>query len=315
MRAISVFVGIAVALVAQRASADDLALTWRAPEGCPPASAVHEAAIRGAGDNHAPLDADALVTQEQPDRWSVTIRTKRAGVASADRRLDASSCAALADATAVILSLALVPPAPAPAPVPAPAPAPAPVPPPARAPAPDRSPSDLSAYAHPLAVSASVATDATTLPSPAVGGHAAIAFLPGRARIEVAGGYFAEQSQTTGTSLAGATFTLLSTGVRGCWAIVREDVELSPCAGADVQVMSARGFGAARNYDASAAWMSVSGGALLRIPLTSWVALRAQVDAIVPLSRPSFVVEGDGAVHRPAGLGARAGIGAELLFL
>ena len=79
--------------------------------------------------------------------------------------------------------------------------------------------------------------------------------------------------------------------------------------------MRARGFGAASNYDASAAWMAATGGVLLRLPVTSWLALRADADAIVPLSRPTFVVEGDGAVHRPASLGARGAIGAELLFL
>ncbi len=69
------------------------------------------------------------------------------------------------------------------------------------------------------------------------------------------------------------------------------------------------------NYDAKGAWMSAAAGALVRLPIASWFALRADADAVVPLSRPRFVVEGDGAVHRPSALGVRAGIGAELLFL
>jgi hypothetical protein len=54
---------------------------------------------------------------------------------------------------------------------------------------------------------------------------------------------------------------------------------------------------------------------LFRIPLASWLALRGDVDALVPLSRPRFVVEGDGAVHKPASLGIRGAIGAEVSFL
>ena len=142
-----------------------------------------------------------------------------------------------------------------------------------------------------------------------------LAWTPGRARLELAGSVFSAQSQTTATSAAGARFNLLVAGARGCWALLHGAVELSPCAGVDVQAMSAKGFGAPQNYDANGAWMSAGAGALVRVPLASWLALRAEIDAIVPFSRPTFVVEGDGAVHRPSAIGARAGIGAELLFL
>jgi hypothetical protein len=170
-------------------------------------------------------------------------------------------------------------------------------------------------FAHALAASASLHADGTTLPSAALGGRAALAWTPSRLRLEGGGAYFSEQSKTTGTSAAGAAFTLLVADARACWAVARSGVELSPCIGADVEVVQARGFGAAKNYDASAAWVSATGGALLRVPVTSWLALRADAGAVVPLSRPRFVVEGDGAVHRPAPLGVRGGIGAELLFL
>ena len=325
MRAVSLLAGVAVALVAGHAAAEDLNLSWQAPAGCPSGKQVHDAAIRTAGDaGREPLDADVRV--DHAARWSVTIRTKRAGVASAERQLQAASCAALADATAVILALALIPPAadadaptveaPEPAPPPAPE-APAGL---AAAAAPARAPADADRaagdrYAHTLTASASFATDSTSLPAPAVGGRAGLAWTPGRARVELAGAYFLGQSKTTDTSQAGASFALLVAGARGCWALARGAIELSPCAGADVQRVSAKGFGAATNYDASAAWVSATGGALVRFPVTSWLALRGEADALVPLTRPRFVVEGDGAVHKPAAIGLRAGIGAEILFL
>jgi hypothetical protein len=153
------------------------------------------------------------------------------------------------------------------------------------------------------------------MPSVAPGLRATVAWTPSRARLEVGGAYFAGPSKTTDTSEAGARFAMLVVGVRGCWAVARGTVELFPCAGADLQVMSARGFGATTtNLEASAAWVEAAGGILVRVPVSSWLALRADLDGLVPLTRPRFVVLGDGAVHKPAPLGARAGIGAELLF-
>jgi hypothetical protein len=322
-RASQLFVVLAVAAFARDAAAEDLRLSWRAPQGCPTEGHVREATLRSApaGAAREPLDAEVTVARDE--RWTVTIRTRRAGLA-AERHLDATSCEALADATAVVLAMALVPPLDAPAPATAPARAPADPDAPALAPA--RAPADgdaspgaprpaTDAYSHALAVGASAVTDGASLPAPALGGRAALAWTPGRARLELSGAYFSEQSQTTATSAAGATFTLLTAGARGCWAIVRGAVELSPCAAADAQVVKAHGYGASANYDASAAWLSAAGGALVRVPVAGWLALRGDVDAVVPLSRPRFVVEGDGAVHRPGALGVRAGIGAELLFL
>lgn len=334
MRAVNVLAALAVALAAPRAWAGELHLSWRAPDGCPSQKQVHDAAVRSAeASSGEALDADARV--EHGDRWSVTIRTTRSGSAAAERRLEAASCGALADATAVILATALIPAGEAPAlasadgpasagaasgPASAAGPAAASASGPAAASAPaserDRAAAGADGpYAHALAASAALVTDSTTLPSPALGGRAGLAWTPGRARIELAGSYFADQSRTTPASSAGATFSLLTTGGRGCWAIVRGDIELSPCVGGDAQVISARGFGAAQNHDRGAAWFSVTGGALFRVPVASWLALRADADVNVPLSRPRFVVEGDGAVHKPAAFGVRAGIGAELLFL
>jgi hypothetical protein len=324
MRAISVLVVVASALVAREAAAEDLHLSWSAPEGCPSEHQVREAALRAASTEtpRDALDAQALV--DRGERWTVTIRMKRAGLVAAERHLEATSCGALADATSVILAMALVPPRrddaqgaepPLPDAIPASPARPGLAAAEAEA---ERTVSSVPARGPPargFAASASLATDGTTLPSPAVGGRAGLAWTPSRARVEIAGAYFSDQSKTTGTSEAGARLTLVAAGARGCWAVAQGDVELSPCAGADVQVVQARGYGAASNYDASAAWIAAAGGALVRVPVTGWLALRGDVDAIGPLSRPRFVVEGEGAVHRPASFGVRAGIGAELLFL
>ena len=338
MRAISAAVALVALLAARRAAAEDLRLTWKAPAGCPSVERVREAALKSAGRGGLePLEADARV--EQGERWKVTIRSSRNGTAAEERTVEGASCAAVADATAVILAIAMIPPgkdaaaskakvAPdgAEAPV-EPASAEAAAAAPAAANVPSTSTSTSTSEAeragtggrnerHGFAGSVGGATDGTTMPAAALGARAGLAWTPGRARVEVVGSFFSAQSKTTATSAAGARFNLLVAGARGCWALVQGPVELSPCVGLDLQTMSAKGFGATQNnYEANGAWMSAAAGGLFRLPLASWFALRADVDAIVPFSRPTFVVEGDGAVHRPSAIGARAGIGAELLFL
>jgi hypothetical protein len=329
---------LAVLAHARTASAGELALTWTAPPGCPTTSELRDAVLRGGAGAEPGERIEAVAHVEHGDRWSVTLQTSRAGIASPERRLEATSCRALADATAVILALALIPEGTAPpagdgppetapaatprdaAPVTTSPPAAATAPPPAAAAAPDAQSRERGArapeLAHPtFAASASVATDAATLPSPAVGARAALAWTPGHGRLELSGSYFAAQSQTTGVSPAGASFASGVLGARAGWTVLRGVVELSPRAGADVELVRARGFGAANNYDASAAWLSAAAGALVVVPLASFLALRADADAIAPLSRPRFVVDGEGAVHHPPAFGLRAGIGAELRFL
>src|SRR5436309_2597693 len=80
---------------------------------------------------------------------------------------------------------------------------------------------------------AAIAADSSTLPSPAGGGAASIAWTPGRARFELGGSLWAGQSRTTGGAAAGAKLSLASAGLRGCYAILRSDLEIAPCAGAD----------------------------------------------------------------------------------
>jgi len=331
------------------ADGGDLALSWSAPAGCPSGEQVKARALEGTAKASKvdALAADAKVESSAADRWHVTLTTKRGGVTSDARRLEARSCAALADATAVILAMAMIPPGasneptaaaaatapasagasasdPAAAPEAAPATAAATAPEtaaePAAAPAPATDPdsvsSSLPSSPHALALGGGLTSDASTLPSAAVGGAAFFAWTPGRARVEAAASFFASQSKTTGISSAGAALSLFVIGARGCYAIVKTSaIELSPCGGVDFSFVGASGFGAAANYDASARWASATAGLLVRVPVTSYFAVRAQVDGNVPFSRPTFVVDGEGDVHRPSALGARGGIGLELDFL
>lgn len=308
---------IAVALLATRdASADDtLRLTWKAPAGCPSIDDVRAATLRELDARAAKsdvLEADAHVEQREDSSWTVRLRTRR-GAATGEREIEAETCDGVAQATAVVLALALVPPA---APEPDPEPEPR---------AESSLPADRDAgastlgrkdEAHALALGASLAAVSSTLPAAALGGSVTLAWTPGRFRIELDARRWASQSETVSTSTAGARFSMTSLGGRGCWAALRtRTFDLSPCAGADVHFVSAPGQGADVNYTASGEWTAIGGGALGRLHVSSWLALRARAEAVVPLSRPTFVVENEGFVHRPSILGAAASLGIEVLFL
>jgi hypothetical protein len=305
---------VAVSATAMAAEGDDaLRLTWTAPSGCPSSDAVRAAALRGVDARAAkgqPLEAEARVDHETSS-WRVQLRTQR-GAARGEREIEAATCDGLAEATAVVLALALVasdverieaaePAAAAPPPAPR---------------EPDVRPRIDASPSHTFALGASVAGDAATLPSPAVGGSLTLAWTPGRFRLEVDGRRWGSQSGSIQMFGSGARFTMTSVGARGCWAALNGGtLELSPCGGLDLSFVSASGFGADTNYTPDGTWTTIAGGGLARLRLTSWLAVRTKVDAFLPMSRPTFVVENQGSVHRPSPIGVSASFGLEALFL
>lgn len=320
--------------VSARADGDDgLRLTWTAPPECPSSATVRAAILRDAQPRRAPsepLDADARVEQKaSTDGWRVRLRTRQ-GAQAGEREIEAATCGALADATAVILALALAPPgadaasasaAPGDAPAPPASATPGSAPPEDEGAAPAarrdrRGTSNGSARERQVALGVSAAGDASSLPAPTLGGSLTLAWTPGRFRVELDARRWISQAGSVPSSNAGARFSMTSIGGRGCWTALKAGlVDLAPCAGADGHIVAASGYGADANFAAGAEWTTVAGGALARLSLTTWLALRARGEAIVPLARPTFVVENDGPVHRPPTLGAAASLGAELLFL
>jgi hypothetical protein len=185
---------------------------------------------------------------------------------------------------------------------------------PARGAATPRRAVEPAASSHALALGVSLAGDIATLPSAAAGGGISLAWHGGRARLELEARRMA-QSRTVDAFAAGARFSMTSIGARGCWAAhADETLELGPCGGADVHMVSAPGLGVEPDYSATAEWTALAAGVQGRVFLASWLALRARLEASIPLSRPIFVLEGGGRLHQPAALGGSAALGAELLF-
>lgn len=286
-------------LVARPArAAEPLRLTWDAPAECPAGASVRAAAMQDVVPGTRTLEAEAAVVRTERG-WRVTLRTRR-GEERGERTIEASSCEGVADATVVVLGLALVDAPPPRAPV---------------APSSTIEAKSATRRSPVLAIGLGLGAEPSILPAAAFGASLSVAWTPGRWRLEADARRWTSESGTVAGSAAGARFSLTSLGARLCFAALAGSFSLGPCAGADAELASARGFGADANYDRSRAWPALTGGVLARLAVTRWLALRARPEAVVPLSRPSFVVANEGEVHRPPAIGMAATIGAELTLL
>ncbi len=332
-------------------------LDWDAPADCPARSYVMaELARQLTGSNVPPekrIRARALVRRGEGQLWHLRLMTASGDEQEGDRTLEAETCHAAADATALIVAMAVDPSRASAAPIPAPIPpmpagtiraaptggepssAPAPSP-PAAAPPVARATTPASAPSVPDArptsggpsrlarfgISAMVLADDGVLSgvSPGVGG--ALAWLPGRARLEVGGAFFPhDRLEVASNPARGARMDLATGYLRGCYAFVAIPVEIGPCAGAELGWLRAAGFGVASAVESGAMWEAITLGGIGSLPVGRVFSLRFSADAIAPLVRPNFVLAapaGKGGlelnVHKTAALAGRISFGAELRF-
>ncbi len=113
----------------------------------------------------------------------------------------------------------------------------------------------------------------------------------------------------------GGDFALGTALVRGCVDVARTSFELAPCVGFELDRLSASSFGASTSSGGQTALLfGPQLGALLAFAVTPWLAIRASVEAMVPLARQRFVIGNVGPVHRPAALAVRGHVGPEVRF-
>jgi hypothetical protein len=299
------------AVEARAAEPSPVLLTWNAPDGCPPADAVLHEVHRslGAKTTHR-LVARADVTQAGAERWSVHLVTEVDG-AVGERSLDANSCVALANATALILAWTVDPTAARADDRALPASSP---PPPAEAPPSERA----STRESPRAIAAaSGQVDLGTLPSASGGVGITLGAAWGPFRAEVTGSDWASQD-ARGAS-GGANLHLLEGEFRACVRVLRgSGLELFPCLGAGVVRASSDGFGLTPTYQMTRSWGSVGGDVLGTFALLGPIALRASIGVVAPVVRPPFVViDPQGRelpFHQAAAVSGRASFGAEVRF-
>jgi hypothetical protein len=323
-------VALGVATLAPVARAEvpvSFELAWDAPADCPSETEVRAAVLRllrsAPASTEERLFVRARAREAADGTWHGSVQTKFAAQ-TGERELDAESCRALAESTALIVALiidprAAEPPAAEDTVVPTPLPPAPPVPPPKKPiPQPSRTPARrprrLRVLASPLA-----AADFGTLPDATYGFGGRLAAAYDHSTLELGLLAWKSQQATTGTvPPEGATIGLLSAFASVCPAGALGRFDLGGCATFELGYFHADGIGQAQTYTPSARGLGLGAGALGRFWLTHAVALSLRTEARIALDRPIFVVRGvpasDGQVHQPAQVAGRAIFGIDFAF-
>jgi hypothetical protein len=294
------------------------AFEWRAPDGCPPAGAVEEEIARLLGGpirEHARNDLHVQAVVEYGSGWSVTLETVSNG-ATGHRTIEAATCQALANATALIVALLTDPDAVSARTGKSTDDEPQPQPPRAEAaPVSVRSPGARETY---VLLGAAATGNVGVLPSPDIGASASLGMVRPRWRLEVRATYGPRQvpSDAIATpSAAYGRFSFLAGTLAACLTFARPKLEFGPCADAEFGVVRGEGIGASRNEAHASPWLGLGAGGWLAIRASRWLYFPVHVDVVVPLWRPRYVFENVPApIFRSDPLGGRLTAGVELRF-
>ncbi len=296
-----------IALAAARSAAASeraFAVAWSAPAECPDAVAIAQYVddvLGGADAGPVAVRAVGVVTRSADASYAVTLDLDAGAAQPSKRSLSGPDCESVSRAAALLIGLAVrarVEPPPAPLPPP-------PAPPPPAAP-----------ITHARAfMSLLVLADDGSTPKPTLGIGVAGGVRWSHLRLEPMLGYFAPRS----TSIAlhpgvGAQFQLATAGARACSPFSADSVWLAPCFGAGVDWLRARGFGAHINHTASSLAVIGRAGLLAGWDISPIISARIELEAVMPLARPEFMVDGDGDVYRRSPLAARAALGLDVHF-
>ncbi len=270
------------------------------------------ASLVGPVVSSAPVEAQGHVDRASDASWTLRLSM---GAGQQARELSAPSCRALADAAVTLLAIQVngetetrAPPSIADATKARPS---LPIPPPSERPVaiPLRAPRSR------FAVGALAGASTGAVGDPAAAVAATVIWIPGRARMELAGLWSPLRRIEYGDGISGK-FELLAVGARGCWMFGEGSLALGPCAGFEGGRLSATGYGSnvADPSTQRRVWLAASTGGLLTMRASAHLALRLQVDLVLPLVRERFVVQGTESAHSPRLVGPRMLAGLEVHF-
>lgn len=309
---------VVVATARSRAE-EALELTWTAPAECADADAVRASVRQMVRSAEGPKLAARVVVRKETSGYHADVSLDRGAGASGNvRSLEGSTCAEVTDAVALVLALTLDPTAVAPArtvmpPAPTVRAAPAPT---ATAPAtadsaqPEapRRVQDAPIPVH-LATSVGAFLDSSMLPSLAAGARLGVQGSYGWARLEARGALAFENEASIANRAAGARYRFFALGLLpGAQVLSRGPFSIDLLAGAQWVRVLGSSFGVSQVADGGTSLAVLDAAAVARLELFSWLLLRAEIEGWVPLSRPSFLVEGLGALHRVPALSLQGGL-------
>ncbi|HVY45166.1 MAG TPA: hypothetical protein VHB21_04765 [Minicystis sp.] len=320
-RAVALLLGAALVLAVDTAHAAGTRIELRvsAPSACTDADRLRAAidGIRGPGRSGAgaPFAADVEITGVQGE-YHLAISVHAAGAPT--RELVDPDCHHLADAAAVILALAIEdaeqrareakPPrretAPAAAPR-SPAQRSSPV-------APRRFGPRASEPVH-LALAAGTSLDLAALPAPALGFSAGLAVARRDLVGEAAFVAFAPRAAEVAGGHGGGEMSFIAGALRACWTPLRAAaVAWGPCAGVELGATRGVGFGVERPSADTEPWVAPDAGVRAELRVERRLALVAGGDALFPVIRPHFRLQGVGEVFQPPPVSGRFSLGLEI---
>jgi hypothetical protein len=222
-----------------------------------------------------------------PDGYRARLRTA-SPTGSGERVLEHARCEVLADSVAVVIALTVATPQ-------------------------DEARKDKAGRLS-VAASAQVSVLFGTLPEPSLGLGAAIAFEAPSLRFELRGAFHLPQSTTFAATQLGARFSAVSFAARGCWVSSVGAFELGPCIGADVQQISASGFGGEVFLSGHATSWGPALGAFGRVRLAKTFGIVVVAEGAVPIFRRRFVFADVGVLHRASPVAVTLLIAPEVRF-
>lgn len=332
---------------AQRASAQPLSafdLRWSAPAGCPSGPQVEREIAQTVGGRPLrpePLQARVDVFPSEAGGWKGEIELTASGQTSR-RQVRGDTCGAVARAVAIVVGVAAIaetfepPPGPAP-PRPPSAPPEAPVLPPPAPPPPAPAPAGTAPRPIPLAtapaprapagprlrvaIGGAAVVDAGSLPAVAPGAELVVGLRLAWWQIEAVGTYLASESQAlSGRTGQGASVWMDAIGGRTCAAASWPAIEVGPCLGGAAGWLHASGYGADVRYTPTALVASLTAGARGAVPLARWLSAGAGAELVVPLDRPTFVIDNavaagkNGTVFHPSPAAFRGSVALQVHF-
>ncbi len=301
-RGAALLAGVGLALSA--AGSAKAEVRWRAPSECPKEEEI-QARARALDTAEKRVPDVVIHVEKRGAKYAAELTIGQAS----PRVFDADTCAAVADGALLILSLNVVPVEAVPAPSGPPAvsalvvvPAPTPV-------RKNAKTNERSSFAF---VSILPLVDVGTLPRTAPGLEVAFGALFGKGKIEGAMHAFLPEESVTPLGTR-AAFDAIGGLVRATW-FLGERARIGPSVGLALERWSGSSRLAEVNGNAVALVVAPEIGASLDVPISKVFHIVGGLEALLPLNRPAYVLEGFGEVHRASPVLGRARFGVEAQF-
>ncbi len=296
------------------AAGSGLRVVWNAPRGCPERAAVLDRVAELVGEaprTDEDLWFEADVAPIDNGRWRAVLKSGWPG-SSAERRFESASCASIASATAFIIAMSLDPAGVAERATrevnaPRERDAETRSDKPSLAPGPQRDTGGVH-----LAFGPRTTGDVGSLPKASLGAGGGLTVWQGAWLVAISGQAWLPRQTSTGNVYgAGGEIGLLTGELRGCGAVATSGARVDLCAGAEAGTSDGMGTGLVHPLHAQGLWLAALGGLAFRPAASGLFGAWIGLDVGVPLTIPTYVIDGVGEVHRPWPVFARASMGVE----